>query len=153
MQTVISAARARPVHARATGSSSDTSSAAMQAPLRRRELLLAGGAVSALLPAAPALALASVGDQAPAFELPSTKGGTVTLSSLTAAKPFTVLYFYNVRGRGTLRPPPRAPLTSPHRCRRPTSHPAARWRRSAFSRRCRRSRRLARRLWASAWTT
>jgi peroxiredoxin Q/BCP len=50
----------------------------------------------------PALAAAApapgVGDSAPAFELPSTKGGALSLTSLLSSGKYLVLYFYNADG-------------------------------------------------------
>jgi hypothetical protein len=84
------------------------SAAAAGAPLpaRRQALLAAAAAAAAAVTLArPALAAAAapgVGDSAPAFELPSTAGGTLSLASLTKSGKWTVLYFYNaVRGAAT----------------------------------------------------
>jgi hypothetical protein len=76
-------------------------------PARRQALLAAAAAAAAVTLARPALAAAAaagVGDSAPAFELPSTAGGTLSLASLTKSGKWTVLYFYNaVRARGAER--------------------------------------------------
>ena len=50
---------------------------------------------SALAAAPPA---PGVGDAAPAFELPSTKGGALSLSGLLSSGKYLVLYFYNADG-------------------------------------------------------
>jgi len=68
MQVVCSAR----LQASARANERASSAPVLRAPaLHRREILFAAGG-AALLPAAPALALAEVGDVAPAFELPST---------------------------------------------------------------------------------
>ena len=53
-----------------------------------------------------------VGATAPGFTLPSTGGGSVTLSEVVASNKFTVLYFYNQdfsQAGSTAAPPPSSP--------------------------------------------
>ena len=69
---------------------------------RRGVALSLAGLAATVQVSQPALAAApsapGVGDAAPAFELPSTKGGALSLSGLLSSGKYLVLYFYNADG-------------------------------------------------------
>lgn len=74
-------------------------SAAQPAELSRSALLRGSAALGALVAAGvaapPSRAAAAVGEAAPAFSLPASTGGSISLADLTKSGKYTVLYFYN----------------------------------------------------------
>jgi hypothetical protein len=73
-------------------------SAAQPVELSRSALLRGSAALGALVAAGaaapPSRAAAAVGESAPAFSLPASTGGSISLADLTKSGKYTVLYFY-----------------------------------------------------------
>jgi hypothetical protein len=73
-------------------------SAAQPVELSRSALLRGSAAFGALVAAGvaapPSRAAAAVGESAPAFSLPASTGGSISLADLTKSGKYTVLYFY-----------------------------------------------------------